>query len=944
MHAAWKQDPASVHVSWASYFKNVEAGVSQPLVAPPNLFPSSPVIEPNVSSSSSSSGLSSRDIKDILGLSQLIRAYWARGHHHANLDPLNRPRTSPPAEELSIEYHGFSAADLDRVIPLDGNTLPLRDVVKLLQDTYCSTIGAEFMHIQNSEQVSWIQKKLEEWQKSRKLLTERKVVLDRLMWADMYERFLEIKFAGAKRFGLEGCESVIPALKSLVDRAADLGVEAMVFGMPHRGRLNFLANVMRKPLENIFCEFYGTSRHRFGSGDVKYHLGTNLNRETTSGRKIHLSLMANPSHLEAVNPVVEGKTRALQHYAEDKSRRKSMSVVMHGDAAFSGQGVVYEALHLNDLPSYTTGGSIHIVVNNQIGFTTDPSSSRSTPYSTDVAKSLGCPILHVNCDDVDACVWASEIAAEYRQTFGKSFVLDIIGYRKHGHNEVDAPEMTQPLMYQQIGSHPSVLKKYTESMFASGELTQEEYKKERERITAVLEEKFAVSKNAGSTVTAAESNADDTWTDSSTYKVPTTTATTGVPMSVLLDVGQKISALPEGFTAHKNVARVMAKKAESIKQGEGIDWATAEALAFGTLLLEGNHVRLSGQDVERGTFSHRHAVLHDQKTGQRYVPLSQVEKDAPSLASFSAHNSSLSEFAVLGFELGFALENPKSLVLWEAQFGDFSNGGQIMFDQFMSSGEEKWMRQNGLVCLLPHGYDGQGPEHSSARLERFLAMSSEDPTVRTHSADPEEQIAENNWQVANVTTPANYFHLLRRQVHRTFRKPLIVMSPKNLLRHHECVSRLIDFDDNPDEPEGSDLFFKRVIGETDSSLDKQAVRRVVFCSGKIYYELLAARTKGQISNVALVRVEQLAPFPDRLVEQFANQYPNAEIAWCQEEPMNMGAFTYAKEFFTSIFRPSRGSSFDLQYFGRKPAASPATGYLAVHNAEQEQLISAALRA
>ena len=939
MLEAWKRDPNSVHISWASYFKNLGAGISQPVAAPPNLFPTSPIIEPGISSSASSAGgASPAEIRDQINLWSLVRAFRLRGHHAANLDPLGRERIFKIPHELSIEAHGFSERDLERVIPLEGNTRTLRQVWEDLKDTYCGTIGLEYMQVPNGEQVGWLQNKLEQFAKTRKsVVTPQRVTLDRLMWADMYERFLEIKFAGAKRFGLEGCESTIPALKALVDRAADLGVENMVFGMPHRGRLNFLANVMRKPHEQIFSEFFGTSRHKTGSGDVKYHLGASVDRETNNGKKVHLSLVANPSHLEAVNPVVEGKTRAKQHYADDKSRSRSMSVVMHGDAAFSGQGVVYETLHLNDLPSYTTGGTIHIIVNNQIGFTTDPNCSRSTPYPTDVAKSLGCPILHVNGDDCDAVTWAAELAAEYRQTFHKSFILDIVGYRKHGHNEVDAPEMTQPQMYAMIGQHPSVLSLYVDKMIKAGVIGKEDYEKERERITAHLDSKLELAKSR------TPSQHPTGWTDSNTWEegLPTMQKT-GVAEALLRDVGEKISYVPPDFQIHKTIGRVMKKKLETIKSGRGIDWGTAEALAFGTLLLEGNHVRLSGQDVERGTFSHRHAVLHDQVNGARYMPLSLVEKVAPNHASFSVYNSSLSEFGVLGFELGFSMENPRSLVLWEAQFGDFANGAQIMFDQFISSGEEKWMRQNGLVCLLPHGYDGQGPEHSSARLERFLQMSDSNPEVRSTSDDPELQIAASNWQIANVTTPANYFHLLRRQVHRSFRKPLIVMSPKNLLRHPECVSDLKDFDDVPDEQNGADVFFKRLIGETGQIVSPSDVKRVIFCSGKVFYDLSALRTKLNIANVAIVRVEQIAPFPDLLVEQHANLYPNAEIAWCQEEPMNMGAFTFVAPHFRSIFAPSRGSSFNLRYFGRLPSASPSTGYLAVHNTEQNRLCTDAL--
>jgi 2-oxoglutarate dehydrogenase E1 component len=958
MYEEWKHDPASVHTSWRHYFENVNNGIEQGYVAPPTLGARQvPAIfvgggsAASSSSSSSSSSLSSTAstaaAENAVKLYALIRGYQARGHHMASLDPLGRERILHRPRELEPEFYGFSEADMDTPIALNGRVETPREVIERLSKTYCSTVGLEFTHVQSRPQQDFLRRKIEEFAESRRTETPQELVLERLTWSDNFERFLEVKFSGAKRFGLEGCEATIPALQSLVDRAAELGVENVCLGMPHRGRLNVLANVMQKPLKQIFAEFSGSARASVGSGDVKYHLGTSSDVETRSGHLVHLSLVANPSHLEAVNPVVEGKVRAKQHYAEDNQRKRSMSVLMHGDAAFAGQGVVYESMHINDLPSYTTGGTVHIVVNNQIGFTTDPQHSRSTPYPTDVGKALGCPILHVNGDDVDACVWAFETAVEFRQQFGKSFVLDLVGYRKHGHNEIDAPDMTQPLMYQLIRAKRSVLNMYRDRLDAEQSPAALRADAIAESVLGVLRERFEASKQA-------EASRVDDWLESKWkgFKSPGQRAkikTTGVPPSVLEFVGNHITTLPDDFTPHKTIARVIKRQRAALAAGKDIDWATAEALAFGSLLLEGNHVRLSGQDVERGTFSHRHAVLHDQATGQRYVPLSAVEKHSPPASSFSVYNSSLSEFGVLGFELGYSMENPNSLVLWEAQFGDFANGAQTIFDQFLSSGEEKWLRQAGLVCLLPHGYDGQGPEHSSARLERFLSMSNSHPYrfeyAGTYKA-AEEQVQAHNWQVVNISTPANYFHVLRRQIHREFRKPLIVMSPKNLLRHPECVSQLSEFDDVADDCSGetADIFFQRVIGETDSDvLETPAnVKRIVFCSGKIYYELRAARRAGQINDVAIVRVEQLAPFPFDAVLTQAALYPNAEIAWCQEEPMNMGAWWFVHHHMRGSLRQERGAHFEPIYFGREPAASPSTGYLAVHNAEQKELIGNAL--
>jgi len=971
MYQEYKENPSNVHASWRHYFDNLEAGSAPAFSVPPTLgaldakhFPrvaSSSSTSPGFSQSSSTSASSTQDIQDALRLWSLERSYRVRGHHAAKLDPLERePRFDLP-RELDYTFHGFKESDLDRPIFSERSANQretLREALDRLRATYCASIGLEFMHIQSQPQVDWLREKMEEWAASRKTITPREVILTRLMWADKFERFLEIKYSGAKRFGLEGCEATIPFLKSLIDRSADLGVEDMVFGMPHRGRLNFLANVVRKPMENIFGEFHGAPKGKrsdtdsdyVGSGDVKYHLGTSYDRLTRSGKQVHLSLVANPSHLEAVNPVVEGKVRAKQHYRKDKDRKASMSVLMHGDAAFAGQGVVYETLHFSDLSQYTTGGTVHLIVNNQIGFTTDPYHSRSTPYPTDVAKSLGAPIFHVNGDDVDACVFAAEMAAEFRQKFGKTVVVDLVGYRKHGHNESDAPDMTQPIMYSLIRKKKSVLNVYTKRLEQEGVVSKQRIEEETKEIADVLQERFEKSKQEDSKI--------DQWLEShwKGFKSPGQKAkikTTGVSLDLLKFVGEHVTKIPEGFTPHKVVGRVFKKRAEMIKSGEKLDWAMAEALAFGTLLLEGNHVRISGQDVERGTFSHRHAAIHDNKTGEKYYPIRSLEQHTPdSSANFSCYNSSLSEFGVLGFELGYSMENPNSLVIWEAQFGDFANGAQVIFDQFLAPGEAKWLRQCGLVCLLPHGYDGQGPEHSSARLERFLQLTDSDPTVFEKSEtdfDVENQIQRHNMQVVNVTTPANYFHVLRRQIHREFRKPLIVMSPKNLLRHPECTSSLSEFDDVSEHSVGfehADTFFQRVIGEQnpdDTLVPPEKIKRVVYCSGKVYYNLLAHRRKHEINDVALVRIEQLAPFPFEPVAQHARHYPNAELSWCQEEPMNMGAWTFIAPHIKSAVSHDRPDA-KVSYFGRVPASSPASGYAQVHEQEQDKLCNDALSA
>jgi len=839
----------------------------------------------------------------------------------------------------------------------------LRSVLARLKQAYCGSVGYEYMHITDREKCNWLRERIETptqraYSKRRKL-----IMLDRLAWADLFEAFLSNKYSAAKRFGLEGAETLIPGMKELIDRAAELDVSSIVIGMPHRGRLNVLANVVRKPLSSIFAEFASGVRPAAavaaegeaytGSGDVKYHLGTSYDRPTLRGAAIHLSLVANPSHLEAVNTVVQGKVRAKQYYDKDTERGRTLPILLHGDGAFAGQGIVYESLDMSGLPDYTVGGTIHIVVNNQVAFTTDPKSSRSSPYCTDVAKGLGVPVLHVNGDDVEAVAHACELAAEWRQRWKSDVVVDLVCYRRYGHNEIDDPMFTQPLMYKVIRSHRNAHQQYADRLVREGSVTPDEVAAIQNRVQSVLESEFAASK------TLAALPAD--WLAERShwggFKAPNQLSrirNTGVPNELLQDVGRVVTTLPEGFTPHRAIARVYeARRAALAQPAEpSVDWALAEALALGTLLREGFHVRLSGQDVERGTFSHRHAVLHDQATGARYRPL--CAAGPPGL--FTVSNSSLSEFGVLGFELGYSMESPAQLVLWEAQFGDFANGAQVMIDQFISSGEAKWLRQSGLVMLLPHGYDGQGPEHSSARLERYLQQSDESPfSIPDMNADTRRQIQNSNWQVCNVTTPANYFHLLRRQVHRDFRKPLILMAPKNLLRHPKCKSSLNEFDDLDDATNGQGTRFKRLImdaAETERSRTpppKKDVKRLVMCSGKVYYELDAereAKSGGQAGStatgVAIVRVEQLAPFPWDLVLRELRRYPDAEVVWAQEEPQNMGAFMHVlPRLQTALAAEGRPTA--VRYAGRPPSASTATGFGGQHALEQAALLKDALR-
>ena len=857
-------------------------------------------------------------VQDSIRALMLIRAYRVRGHLLATLDPLGleRPKFNP---ELDPSTYGFNESDWDRPIYIDhvlGLSYPtLRQIMDRLKVTYCAQIGVEFMHIQDPDQKAWLQERIENiGNRTEFTETGKRFILQRLTAAEGFEHFLQLKYTGTKRFGLDGAEATIPAMEQIIKRGGQLGIQEIVLGMAHRGRLNVLTNLMGKPFAALFSEFQGNPagpEDVQGSGDVKYHLGTSSDRDF-NGRNMHLSLTANPSHLEAVNPVVEGKVRAKQAQRDDIPQGKQVvALLIHGDAAMAGQGLVAETLALSELLGYRTGGTIHFVINNQIGFTTSPRYSRSGPYPTDVAKAVQAPIFHVNGDDAEAVVHVCRVATEFRQRFKKDVVVDMFCYRRFGHNEGDEPAFTQPLMYKVIASHKSVRTIYAEKLIAEGVVTSEEARRIEADFQAHLESEFEASKSY-------KPNKADwlegAWAGLDAASDEYTRGDTAAPLEQLRKVGKALIHVPEGFIVNPKITRQLKAKEQMLATGEGIDWSTAEALAFGTLLLDGVPVRLSGQDSGRGTFSQRHAVLYDQVTESRHIPLTSI---AEGQANFEVHDSPLSEAAVLGFEYGYTLAEPHALVLWEAQFGDFANGAQVIIDQFIASGESKWLRMSGLVMLLPHGYEGQGPEHSSARLERYLQMSAED-----------------NWQVVNCTTPANYFHVLRRQMMRNFRKPLIVMTPKSLLRHKMAVSTLSEF-----EPGSS---FHRVLPEIEALVPGDRVRRVVLCSGKVYYDLLADRQARKIDDVAILRLEQLYPFPDEPLEDQLVKYPNAEIVWCQEEPANMGAWFFVDRRIEAVLKSLGHETQRPHYVGRNEMAATATGLLRRHNQEQAALIEQAL--
>ncbi|KAG0305293.1 2-oxoglutarate dehydrogenase E1 component [Dissophora globulifera] len=942
MYSAWLKDPTSVHLSWQIYFRNQSQGMSTS-----HSFQAAPTIPTSggVPSLVPGSQVGSSDVIDHLKIQLLVRAYQVRGHHVARLDPLGINSGDISARELDITHYGFSEKDLDRTFSLGPGILPgfldvgseqtLREIIDHLKTIYCGSIGVEYIHIPDRNRCDWIRQRVEVPKPYQYSIEEKTMILDRMIWSDTFERFISTKYPSEKRFGLEGAESLIPGMKALIDRSVEHGVESIVMGMPHRGRLNVLSNVVRKPHESIFSEFSGNSAQDGFSGDVKYHLGMNYERPTPSGKSVHLSLVANPSHLDAVDGVVLGKTHAIQHYMDDKERTRSLAVLLHGDAAFAGQGIIYETLGFMDLPAYSTGGTIHIVVNNQIGFTTDPRFARSTAYCTDIAKAINAPIFHVNGDDVEAVNYVHQLAADWRREFHTDVVIDLVCYRRHGHNETDQPSFTQPIMYKAIDKQTPALNTYIDQLIKEGSFKAEEIDEMKSRIWNILEENYAKSRDYKAK--------PKEWMTSSWhgFKSPAELATeilpsfpTGAPMETLKHIGETISSTPPGFKIHSNLARIMKMRAKTIEEGGNIDWATAEGLAFGTLLMEGKHVRLSGQDVERGTFSHRHSVLHDQETDNTYVPLKNVGHGQ---AAFSVHNSSLSEYGVLGFELGYSLANPNSLILWEAQFGDFANNAQCIIDQCISSGETKWLQRTGLTMLLPHGYDGQGPEHSSARIERYLQMCDDHPNQFPSAEKLSRQHQDCNMQVVYCSTPANYFHALRRQIHRDYRKPLISFNSKLLLRHPMARSTLEDM--------SGDTAFKRFIPETqeDKLVSPDKIKKHIFCSGQVYYALVKAREQNKIDDIAISRVEQLNPFPYDRVKEFADRYPNAEIVWCQEEPMNMGAWAHVSpRIRTSLRETNNHVGKEIRYAGREPSASVATGNKKVHLAEEYAFLSEAL--
>ncbi|XP_075030757.1 2-oxoglutarate dehydrogenase complex component E1 isoform X7 [Calonectris borealis] len=877
MYYAWLENPKSVHKSWDIFFRNANAGA-----APGTAYQSPPPLSTS--------------------LSMLSQAQFL-------------VQAQPNVDKL-VEDH-----------------LAVQSLIRAYQMAYCQHIGVEFMFINDLEQCQWIRQKFETPGIMQFTNEEKRTLLARLVRSTRFEEFLHRKWSSEKRFGLEGCEVLIPALKTIIDKSSEKGVDYVIMGMPHRGRLNVLANVIRKELEQIFCQFDSKLEAADeGSGDVKYHLGMyhrRINRVTD--RNITLSLVANPSHLEAADPVVQGKTKAEQFYCGDTEGKKVMSILLHGDAAFAGQGIVYETFHLSDLPSYTTHGTVHVVVNNQIGFTTDPRMARSSPYPTDVARVVNAPIFHVNADDPEAVVYVCNVAAEWRSTFHKDVVVDLVCYRRNGHNEMDEPMFTQPLMYKQIRKQKPVLQKYAELLISQGVVNQPEYEEEIAKYDKICEEAHARSKDEK--ILHIKHWLDSPWPGFFTLDGQPRSMTcpsTGLNEEDLTHIGQVASSVPvEDFTIHGGLSRILKTRGEMVKN-RTVDWALAEYMAFGSLLKEGIHIRLSGQDVERGTFSHRHHVLHDQNVDKRTcIPMNHLW---PNQAPYTVCNSSLSEYGVLGFELGFAMASPNALVLWEAQFGDFHNTAQCIIDQFICPGQAKWVRQNGIVLLLPHGMEGMGPEHSSARPERFLQMCNDDPDVFPKLDDFDvRQLYDCNWIVVNCSTPANFFHVLRRQILLPFRKPLIIFTPKSLLRHPEARS---GFDDML-----PGTHFLRIIPDSGPAAQSpEQVKRVLFCTGKVYYDLTRERKARQMeADVAITRVEQLSPFPFDLLQREAQKYPAAELVWCQEEHKNQGYYDYVKPRLRTTINRAK----PVWYAGREPAAAPATGNKKTHLTELQRLLDTA---
>ncbi len=942
LYAKFTADPASVESGWRTFFEDLEGSAQGPswesarwpltttddLTAALDPTQMEPAPKPAkggkpAPAAAAPAPVSKDEIAkaaaDAIRAQMLIRTYRVRGHLAANLDPLGLSKREMP-EDLKTEYHGFSDADIDRKVYLGGTMgfewATIRELVDTLRKNYCGNVGLEYMHIADVEERRFLQERMEGQDKAIEFSVDgKKAILNKVIEAEQWEKFLGKKYVGTKRFGLDGGESMIPALESVIKYGGQMGVREIVIGMAHRGRLNVLANVMAKPLRVIFHEFAGGSANPDdigGSGDVKYHLGTSTDREF-DGHKVHMSLVANPSHLEAADPVVLGKTRAIQTLNNDlKDHVASLPVLIHGDAAFAGQGIVWECLGFSGIRGYNTGGCVHFIINNQVGFTTSPQFARSSPYPSDVAKGVQAPVFHVNGDDPEAVTFATKMAMEFRQKFHRDIVIDMWCYRRFGHNEGDEPSFTQPLMYDIIRKHPGVSSVYGNRLIKEGVIDQPWIDENVKQFTLRLEGEF----EAGSSYKPNKADwFGGRWTGLS---APTDGASarrnveTGLSQKLFDSLGRTLTTVPDSVKIHKTLARVLDAKREMFKSGKGFDWATGEALAFGGLLSEGYGVRLSGQDSGRGTFSQRHAVWVDQTDEHKYVPLQEIEH-----GNFEVLDSPLSEYGVLGFEYGYALADPKTLVLWEAQFGDFVNGAQIMIDQFITSGESKWLRANGLVMLLPHGYEGQGPEHSSARPERFL-----------------QSCADDNIQVANCTSPANYFHLLRRQMHRNFRKPLIVMTPKSLLRHKLAVSNAEDFQ--------GDSHFRRLLSDTNGAADVDT-KRLVLCTGKVAYDLIEARDAAGDTDTQIVRVEQLYPFPGNPIAERVARMPNLEeIVWAQEEPKNNGYWFFVEPLIEEALATVNSPVKRARYAGRNASASPATGLMKRHQAEQGALVADAL--
>ncbi|NBU27642.1 MAG: 2-oxoglutarate dehydrogenase E1 component [Caulobacteraceae bacterium] len=955
LYARWAEAPGSVDPSWQAFFASlheqadaVKAATAKPpwsqdrpaptrpdwLPALDGQWPAAAAVGAKVAKAIESRApeASVETIRaatlDSLRAIMMIRAYRMRGHLKARLDPLGIAITPGDASELDPAAYGFSEADMDRPIFLDYvlglETSTAREILSILRRTYCGAVGVQYMHISTPQEKGWIQERIEGRDKEIVFSKEGKIaILKKLIEAEGFERFLQKRFPGTKRFGLDGGEACIPALEQIIKRGGALGVRDIVLGMPHRGRLNVLAAVMGKPYHVIFHEFQGGTSLPSdveGSGDVKYHLGASSDR-SFDGNNVHLSLTANPSHLEIVNPVVLGKARAKQAFTlretPDAGRGHVLPLLLHGDAAFAGQGVVAECFALSGLKGYRTGGTVHFIVNNQIGFTTAPHYSRTSPYPSDVALMVEAPILHANGDDPEAVVYAAKVATEYRQKFGKDVVIDMFCYRRFGHNEGDDPTMTQPLMYARIKNHPSTREIYSRRLVEEGVVTAAEVEAWVGEFDSFLDREF----EAGKTYKADKADwLDGKWSGLAQPEDEDRRGKTGVSIQNLAYLGRRITTIPDSVDVHKTVRRMIENRRSAIETGEGIDWALAEHLAFASLLDEGYPVRLSGQDSVRGTFTQRHSDMIDQTTEQHYTPLNNIR---PGQANYEVIDSLLSEEAVLGFEYGFSLADPNTLTVWEAQFGDFVNGAQVVIDQFITSGERKWLRMSGLVMLLPHGYEGQGPEHSSARLERFL-----------------QACAEDNMQVLNCSTPANYFHALRRQVHRDFRKPLVVMTPKSLLRHKKAVSNLADMADNAS-------FHRVMVDGAEAGCDvggislapDDRITRVIACSGKVYYDLIDARAKTGRNDVYIMRIEQFYPWPMKSVMAVLSRFPNAELMWVQEEPKNMGGWTFADAWLELTLERMKVKAKRARYVGRPASASTAAGMMSRHMKELEAFLA-----